>query len=66
MIMMNLSFLIRFLREILLYSANKDIIIKIPDNNIKLLMIKANIVSKIKEKILEIGFNLCISEFPGK
>lgn len=63
---MNLSFLNKFLREILLISVNTTIRINIIENIIKLLTIKMDIVSKIKKKILDIGFNLCINEFPGK
>jgi hypothetical protein len=65
-IIMNLSFLNKFLRDILLISAKRIIRIKIIENIIKLLTIKMDIVSKIKKKILDIGFNLCINEFPGK
>ena len=63
---MNLSFLNKFLRDILLISANAIISINIIVNIIKLLTIKMDIVSKIKKKILDIGVNLCINEFPGK
>jgi hypothetical protein len=63
---MNLSFLNRFLKEILLLTAKKIIIVKTPVNKIRLLIIKINTVSRIKNTAFEIGFNLCINEFPGK
>ena len=63
---MNLSFLNKFLRDILLIRVNIIITINNIDNIIKLLTMKMDIVSKIKKKILDIGFNLCINEFPGK
>jgi hypothetical protein len=66
MIIMNLSFLSKFLREILPIRVKKIININIHDNKIRLLIIKIKTVSNIRKIIFEIGFSLCINEFPGK
>ena len=62
----NLSFLVRFLKEIPVIKANKIIISEIIAKKIKLLINNVRIVSKIRNINLEIGFNLCQNEFPGK
>ena len=63
---MNLSFLIKIFRDILLAKAKIIIIRNNPNNKIRLCIIKINIVSNTRKMIFDIGFNLCNIDVPGK
>ena len=62
----NFNFLTKFFRVIPLVSAkiiNKN---DMEAKKITLLIVKVRIVSRTRKIIFDIGFNLCIRDFPGK
>ena len=62
----NFNFLTKFFKVIPLASAKRINNNDMEAKKITLLIVKVMIVSRTRKIIFDIGFNLCIKDFPGK